>query len=473
VRWDAIVVGAGPAGMSAAAELAERGAAVLVIDQQPSLGGQIYRSIENDNDKARTDVNVILGADYTAGLSLIQRLRKSGASLMLGAAVWRIDPNGDVWTRKDGGLLRHPARHIVIACGAIERPVPVRGWTLPGVRTIGALQILLKESQLVPSGKVVLAGTGPLLYLYAAQCMRAGVKEVSILDTVRASALIASAPLLPQALTGHGFGYLAKGLALLNSIGKSGARRYRSVTDIEIIGDAFAKAIRFRASGKSVELPCEIVGLHEGVIPNQQIGRSLDCAFKWNKGDLSFKPKLDCWGETTIANVFIVGDASGIREAKACEPDGTIAAIRIAGRIGLVEDAARDRAFAALVRERASHLSVRPLLNRLYRPSAMATMLTDSDTPICRCENISAAQIRQSVDIGSIGPNQTKAYLRTGMGPCQGRMCASNVSQIIAHKRDVSVDDVGHFRVRSPLVPISAAELAAVDSEIGNSGSHL
>lgn len=469
-KWDAIVIGAGPAGMAAAAELAERGASALLIDQQPGLGGQIYRSIERNSDKSRAGVNAILGPDYASGLALVRRLQDSRASLMLGAAVWRIEPNGDVWTRMDGRLLRHAARHVVIACGALERPVPARGWTLPGVMTVGALQILLKESQLVPSGKVVLAGTGPLLYLYAAQCIRAGAKDVSILDTARASALMTSAPLLPRALTGHGLGYLAKGLALLGSIRKSGTRRYRSVTDIEIVGDAKVQGIRFKSSGKAVELSCEIVGLHEGVIPNQQIGRSLDCAFDWDADDLSFKPKRDPWGETTIENVFIVGDASGIMGAKASAADGAIAAIRIAARTAHIEKAAADQALAALVKERASHLSVRPLLNRLYRPTAMAAMSADSETPICRCENISAAEIGHSVDIGSIGPNQTKAYLRTGMGPCQGRMCASNVAQLIARRLDVSVNAVGHVRVRSPLLPISATELAAVNSEIRNEG---
>ena len=169
-RFDAVVIGGGPAGLSAASLLATQGARTVLLDEQAAPGGQIYRAIEGASPALRT----LLGEDYTCGAWLVDRLRASGAEWRPGSAVWQVTPDREVWVSREGSSELLRADVVMVATGAIERPVPGPGWTLPGAMTCGAVQILLKTSGLVAEG-AVLAGSGPLLYLVAAQCIAVGV----------------------------------------------------------------------------------------------------------------------------------------------------------------------------------------------------------------------------------------------------------------------------------------------------------
>src|SRR6516162_2556498 len=163
------IIGAGPAGMAAAALADELGLETVLIDEQGSPGGQIYRAVEV------ADPGTPLGADYLAGRPLAAALRTSRVDYRPSTTLWHVGP--------EGTLLLETARRILLATGALERPAPLPGWTLPGVMTAGAAQILLKSSGLVPEGRVVLAGQGPLLYLVAAQLARAGAAPIALFET--------------------------------------------------------------------------------------------------------------------------------------------------------------------------------------------------------------------------------------------------------------------------------------------------
>ncbi len=152
--------------------------------------------------------------------------------------------------------------------------MPLRGWTLPGVMSIGAAQIALKASGLLPTGNVVLAGTGPLLYMFAAQLLQAGGKVSALLDTTpganytKASSRLISFLFSPYAL---------KGLSLLLKVRKS-VPVYSGVTDIAIEGKGEAEAICFFAKGKTHRLSVDSVFLHQGVIPNNNLANASGCA---------------------------------------------------------------------------------------------------------------------------------------------------------------------------------------------------
>ena len=161
------IIGAGPAGMAAAVLAAELGLETVLIDEQPAPGGQIYRAIEG------AEPNTPLGPDYLVGRPLVTALRASNVDYRSGTTLWHLDPEGTLFLETGGRIETVTARRILLATGALERPVPIPGWTLPGVMTAGAAQILLKSSGLVPEGRVVLAGQGPLLYLVAAQLAHA------------------------------------------------------------------------------------------------------------------------------------------------------------------------------------------------------------------------------------------------------------------------------------------------------------
>ena len=457
--FDAVVIGAGPAGMAAACAMAEAGAAVMVLDEQPGPGGQIYRNVAAAPEAARK----ALGGDYTHGLGLVRRFLASGAAYRRGAAVWQVVPGAsggddpaEIWFSQDGRARRVTARSVLIAGGAMERPVPLKGWTLPGVMGAGAVQVLLK-SQLVPE-RLVLVGTGPLMLLLAAQCAALGLKP-TLLDTRPKGALAAALPLLAGGLRGHGVRYLAKGAWLMARLRLAGVRIISGVADVVLHGDGKVSHISYRAGGITHHLAADLVGLHEGVIPAQQITRSLGCAHVWDDISKCFRPVVDRFGATSVPGILVAGDAAGIGGARAGEHAGRIAAGEMLRRAGRADAAARDRMIEWDIREHAAHLALRPFLDRLYAPAPWLAAPAD-DVVICRCEEITAGRIRAAAREGAQGPNQAKAFLRAGMGPCQGRICGPVVSQLMAAEHNTGVDAAGYYRIRPPLKPITVGEMA-------------
>ncbi|MEF2074712.1 NAD(P)/FAD-dependent oxidoreductase [Consotaella aegiceratis] len=451
--FDIAVVGAGPAGMGAAVEATKAGLSVVVFDEQPSPGGQIYRSIENA-DKRRS---AILGPDYEKGRALADAFRASGATYLPGSTVWNIDSTLAVDFSRNGGSSQVKAGALVVATGAIERPTPMPGWTLPGVVTAGALQTLLKTSGVV-ADDVVFVGCGPLVWLIANQMVAAGVKPRAIVETVPRSRYLEAARHLPAAL--GAWRTLAKGQAMMRNVKKAGIPIFKDATKIRIEGAGSAESVAFTSGGKDHRLETTTVALHQGVVPNQQITRLLGCDHLWSESQRCFVPQVDEFFETSVGNVFVVGDGAGIGGAVAADLRGRLAAQRLAERAGWGEDAVRDRLKTELKREAAA----RPLLETLYAPSPEILNPAD-DTLVCRCEEITAGQIRKAADLGAPGPNQVKSYLRSGMGPCQGRMCGLAVTEILAERRGEPPSVIDYYRIRPPLKPLALAELAALEPE--------
>ena len=457
--WDAVVIGAGPAGASAAARLAEGGAAVLLVDEQREPGGQIHRAIErNLRDPTLSD---FLGPDQRDGAAIVARLRASSAATAFGAAVWRVDRGEAVWTRSSGRIERHATRHVVVATGAIERPFPVEGWTLPGVFGIGGLQILLKSSGLVPDGGLVLAGTGPLLYYFASQCVRAGLSDLVVLGTASSADWWPALRHLPGALTGTGPRTLALGAGLMASLLRHTTFR-RGVGRIRILGAGAVEAVEFTDRRGTHRFPCRVVGLHQGVVPNPLVPRSLDCAHDWDAVSASFRPRRGAGGETSVPGVFVAGDGGGIVGARASAVEGERTAVAILARLGRLAPEAARIEDARLGRRRAAEVAVRPFLDRLYRP-APQRFDPSPTTVLCRCEAVDAATARTAVDCGADGPGRLKTATRMGMGPCRGALCGATVTTLLQRWTEGSPDAFGDRRMRAPVRPITLGELAAFE----------
>ena len=194
---DVLIVGAGPAGMAAAVAARRFGLDVLVVDDQPAPGGQIWRSVETVAPTAR---GTILGESYRSGLSVAEAFRASGAGYEPGTQLWHVEPGFRAFLSRDRKARTIEAKAVVLATGAQERPVPFPGWTLPGVLTVGAAQILLKSSGQIPDKPVWVAGSGPLPLLYLTQLLRAGGQVAGFLDTTPPGRMRAALPHLPQAM---------------------------------------------------------------------------------------------------------------------------------------------------------------------------------------------------------------------------------------------------------------------------------
>ncbi|MFN3937385.1 MAG: NAD(P)/FAD-dependent oxidoreductase [Gemmobacter sp.] len=453
---DLCIVGAGPAGMAAAGMAAGLGLSVALLDEQPGPGGQIYRSVTAGGPTREA----ILGRDYLRGRLLAHGLERDGIDLFAGTTVWDIEGQGPfaVCHSRDGRAGVLSARCLILATGALERPVPVPGWTLPGVMTAGAAQILLKSSGLVPD-RAVLAGAGPLLYLLAVQMARAGAPPLALVETCGRRDLIAALPRLPAAL--RGWRTLGKGMALLAALRRHGIRRHRGARDLRIEGGDRAEALVFEAGGRQQRIDCGTVLLHQGLVANTQITRALRLAHRWHEGQRDFVPETDAWGEASRPGIYVAGDGAGIDGAGAAEEAGRLAALAAAHRLGRIGTAERDAAARAPRARLLAERAVRPFLDAAY-PVPPAILRPADATPVCRCEEVTAGQLRDWARLGCQGPNQIKAYGRVGMGPCQGRYCGPTVTELLAEVRDRSPAEIGQFRTRPPFKPVTLGEIAAL-----------
>lgn len=455
---DVAIVGAGPGGLSLAAGLARAGARVEIIDEQPAPGGQVYRA--SDRNAARPGLRRWLGPDYARGAALVAEARAAqGVGWRLATSVWDIRPEAD---RCELGLLSGgevsvlAARHVILATGAMERPTPFPGWTLPGVMTIGAAQTLMKGSGVLPGDGVVLAGQGPLLYLFASQILDAGVRPGAILDFaprwVRPGDLMA---LLRATIAAPGA--IAKGMQLRARIARAGVEHLFGVAAIEAVGNGAIDRVRFRRAGAEREIGTSLLLVHDGVVPNTHMSVAAGCVHDWDEAQAAWVPRRDGDGRTNCDGLWALGDGARIMGADAAVLQGRIMARSLAQRLGLPAmngDAADRRALRKLT-------ALRRFLDRQYAPAPCFDRPAD-DVTICRCEAIMAGEIRRLARSGCTGPNQLRAFSRAGMGPCMGRQCGTAVSRIMAAETGRTVAETGHFSIRPPLKPVSLAELASL-----------
>lgn len=459
-QTDLLVIGAGPAGMGAAVTAAEHGASVTLLDEQDRAGGQIYRDVDRSGKRRAA----ILGADYLHGARLTADLRDASVTHNGGAVVWSIEDHFRVSYTRRGRVAQIAAKSLILATGALERPMPVPGWTLPGVMTAGAGQILLKQSGVLPR-RAVLVGSGPLIYLIAAQLIRAGTPPAALVETQTQGDLLGAVRHVGGAL--RGWRYIAKGLKLLSEICRARVPRHTGATGIEIEGVDEAQAVKFESGGRSHRIACSTVLLHHGVVPNTQAARSVGVAHRWDQSQHCFAPIVDTWGATDVDDVLIAGDGAGIGGARVAELSGRIAALRALEQLGRITTRERNQLAAPLLRQRTGENAVRPFLDAAYPPFPGALAPADA-TIICRCEEVTAAEIRRHAKLGCLGPNQAKAFGRVGMGPCQGRYCGLTVTELLAREHGQSPDGTGYFRIRPPIKPVTLGELAEMQESLAD-----
>ncbi len=461
--YDLAVIGAGPAGMAAAAVADGLGLATVLIDEQAAPGGQIYRNIEGSPLADRA----VLGADYEAGAALAAALRGSGVEYLDNATVWRVAPEKEIGVTRAGAVRLLRAKQIILATGALERPMPLPGWTLPGVMTAGAAQVMLKSAAAV-APDAVFAGSGPLLYLIVGQYLRAGAPVAALIDTTPRANAWRAAPLLPLALAAGD--YLAKGLALMRDIRRAGVRVIRGVDRLAALGESRLSAVAYSRGGRRATIETEHLFLHQGVIANVNLAMATGCVHDWDARQLGWRPATDGWGRSSVDGVSIAGDGAGIGGAVTAELGGRLAALDAACRLGRIEAAERDSRAAPLHAARRRDRRIRPFLETLYRPADDLRMPLADDVIVCRCEEVTTGDIRAALALGCPGPNQLKAFTRCGMGPCQGRLCGPTVTELIAAERGVPVADVGYYRLRPPVKPVTLGELAGTAPTRDNPG---
>jgi NADPH-dependent 2,4-dienoyl-CoA reductase/sulfur reductase-like enzyme len=450
--YDVVIIGAGPAGLAAAATAAEADLSTLLLDENAGPGGQVWRAIASTPVTERDR----LGADYWAGADLVDAVRSSSAEIIQRATVWSLDRNLEVGVSVGGASSFVKARRVILATGALERPFPIPGWTLPGVMTAGAAQTMLKSSGLVPDGQTVIAGQGPLLWLLAAQILRLGGRIDRILDTTERRNYLAA---LPHAFAFVTSPYFSKGLAMMQEV-RAKVPVVTGVSELAAAGDGQLATVSYAVGSRRETIPADLLLLHQGVVPNVNLAMAAGVEHRWDDLQLCWSPVLDRDGNTLVEGIAIAGDGAGIGGAGAAVVRGRIAA-RAAVEALAPAAAAKLASMSTFRASLALAERGRAFLDTLFRP-ARQFRVPSGDTIVCRCEEVSAKDILDAVAIGATGPNQLKAYRRTGMGPCQGRLCGLTVTELMAQARGKTPQEIGYYRLRAPVKPITLAELAAV-----------
>lgn len=448
---DFLVVGAGPAGLSAAIEGRTLGLNVVLIDNQATPGGQIYRNVQDETK------DLILGKDYTVGRDLVARFSISGTKYIPNARVWRVEEGGVCYTGPDG-TFEIKARHVLLATGAMERPAPTLGWTLPGVMTAGAAQIMLKSSGLAAK-EAVFVGSGPLLYLIVAQYIRAGIPLKAVLDTTPRQNHINALRHAAGALSG--LGYLLKGAGMLREIRRADVR-IQKVSDYSLHGQNKLERIDYRVNGVAKSIKCDKAFVHQGVIPAINATASTGCSHIWNDRQAAWQPETDPFCRTAESWLRIAGDVAGIQGAKSAAYSGAIAALAVAFDQYRLDEHQFQSKVRPLLFQRKQDTAIRPFLDTLYRPLSHFLAPVDDAVTVCRCELVTRGQIKDAVREGCPGPNQMKAFTRSGMGPCQGRMCGPVVSTVMADLSGLPAQNIGHYNIRSPFSPVTVGDLATI-----------
>lgn len=448
---DVAIIGAGPAGLSAAATAAELGLAAVVIEEQAGPGGQVWRGF--DGGPAATA--------NPAAHAVLARARSAGAAFRFATTVVDIDRTlGVTWY--DGLRLgRLQARAVIIATGTVERPLPFPGWTLPGVIGLGALQIAYKTGGVVPdadTGEVVVAGQGPLVLQCLADLAGGGARVSAVLDIGARGRMAAALASLPGAL-GARPGLLARGAGLLWKRRLSGVPTHRGVERFEALGTDHVEAVRFTIDGTTRTLPCRLLAVHDGVIPNTQLPRLLKLDHVWRPDTRCFTPTVDAHGRSSRDGVWIAGDGAGIGGVLDAEPGGRLAALDAARFLGRLDGDAFEQKAATDRRRRAGNRKARQFIDALDPPRDPATGL-DDETIVCRCEGLTAGALRTVIRGGVDEPNRVKTATRCGMGSCQGRICGNLLTQLIARETGRPEEQIGALRIRPPLKPVPLGAFA-------------
>jgi D-hydroxyproline dehydrogenase subunit alpha len=448
---DVAVVGAGPAGIAAACAACERGASVVVIDEQPAPGGQIWRA------PARAQGAGGARPASAAGRAAVGALAASPATVRSSTAVWGTRDETTLLTIDPAGVPGEVrARAIVVATGAHDRPVAFPGWTLPGVMTAGGAQALAKAERLAPGRRVVLAGAGPFLLPVARELITCGASVVAIAEATRRRDWLRHAPVAlrdPARLREYGRyrrGLHAAGVELLWGhvvMRAEGGTAVESVTLAPCDGAWRPKADRAR------RYPADALCTAYGFLPAVELARLLGCALT-----AAGAVRVDEDMRTTVRQVFAAGEPTGVGGAELAGVEGTIAGRAAAAHARGAAGGQRD---LTLDHRRRRHGRFAAMLDELFAPRPGLWELATPGTVLCRCEDVTRADVRAAAaEAGAGGLDALKMVTRCGQGPCQGRMCAELVARAAA--RD-GQDEQTRYRVRPPLRPITLGALAAVE----------
>ena len=325
--FDILIIGAGPAGLSAAIEAAKYGAEVLVVDENSKPGGQLFKQIHKFFGSRRHKAGV-RGIDI--GTELLEEVEKLGVEVMLDTVAYGIYPNDEgvaLAVNGEKGMIVHPKK-VIMATGASENPLAFPGWTLPGVVGAGAIQTMINVHRVPVGSKVLMIGSGNVGLIVTYQLLQSGADVAGIVEAAptvggygvhSAKVRRAGVPMY----TGH---TVLKAVPNEDLSGVKGA----------IIAEVDEKFQPIKGTEQFIE--CDTIGIAVGLTPDIGLPSMADVTFI-NAGRLGAQvPMHDRDMMTTKDGIYVAGDSAGVEEASSAIEEGKLAGIAAAAALGKIEE---------------------------------------------------------------------------------------------------------------------------------------
>lgn len=407
---DVLMVGAGPAGLAAAYRAAQAGRSVVVVDDNLTAGGQIWRGdIKGEPRSPEAQV-------------WFERVRSVEIHLIPGARVFQQIAPGVLLAETSAGVRELAYNDLVVATGARERFLPFPGWTLPNVIGAGGLQALVKTGLPIGGKRIVVAGTGPLL-LAVAGYLRAHGAEV-LLIAEQASWL---------RLARFGLGLIKQRSKVSQARALLGGVKYLRDCWVKAAhGAEKLESVVLQRHGKRWSVACDYLACGFHLVPNLELAELLGCEIE------DGAVRVDEYQQTSVPRVYAAGESTGIGGLELSLVEGEIAGLAVGGKR---DDAQR------LFPERAKQRRFADLLNHTFVLRDELKTLATAETIVCRCEDVVFDRLRAHDSWRT-----AKLQTRCGMGPCQGRICGSAVEFLFDWKVE---------SVRPPILPVRVESLLA------------
>jgi len=453
-----LVIGGGPAGLRAALAAHQAGAGVLLVDERESLGGQFFKTLAPSHrflDAVPSD------SQFLAGQRLREAVAAAGVPCLTSTLVWGTGEGLEIAALAGDRPIEIRPQRIILATGAIERGVPLPGWTLPGAMTTGAAQTLIRANRVIPGTRIVVAGHGPLNWQLAAELKAAGAQVVAVaessrmLDPLRLRHFARMLRLDPR-LTFNGARLLVQLWSRL-SFGSCVAAIHGD-THVEAVTLAAIDAAGRPIMGRERRLQADVVAMGYGFYAANELARLLGCRHRHDAASGGLMVERDADGQTSVAGVYVVGDGARLGGAPAAQAEGEIAGLSAAAALGHALSAALLRRRADRQRDLQRRREFQSALWSLFAAPRLALQLADMQTIICRCEGVRrgeiAAYLTPGLQIGGL-----KRQLRAGMGRCQGRYCGPLLAEMIAAP-GVGAGEAAFFAPRPPVRPLPLGLIA-------------
>jgi NADPH-dependent 2,4-dienoyl-CoA reductase/sulfur reductase-like enzyme len=408
LQCEVLIIGAGPAGLAAARAAAESGKRIVVLDDNPRPGGQIWR----DGPEVQLPA---VATDYRQALNSLHNVTLLNATRV----VAQYGGQQILYESAEGhGVITY--RRLILCCGARELLLPFPGWTLPGVSGAGGLQAQIKNGLPIKGLRVAIAGSGPLLLAVASSVVKAGGEVVLLAEQASFQRVMAFTCELWRWPT-----KFRQAFSLAN-------RHYRTNSQVlSAEGKERIESVRVLQGKQIHTLACDRLACGFGLVANIELAMLLGCRI------VNEAIAVDRLQQTSVKQVFAAGECTGIGGSELALVEGAIA--------GYAATANKEKAQQQM-EQRDRWQSFAIAVTQTFALNQALKSLATPDTLLCRCEDVKQGQLSEYTDWAN-----AKLGSRCGMGACQGKICATAVRHLYGWPLP---------KPRIPLTPVRAETLA-------------